>query len=316
MIMPQEPYSLSVAPPPRATEYTLIGLEVLTQGTEFSSVDELNAYLGSEEGQRALKNPAPTESHLQALGLCLTAWGMDPPDRYLWARRALDIDDRMGDALLILAEEETAWRKRVRLFEDAASRLSRLLTDLDLWSRAKDSGSLWHHVTGRPWIRARIAWARELVAGGRLDDAVRLYEETMAWDGEDHAGLRHDLVPLYHELGRIDALDRLSERFTDAADTVTAWERVWLAWRRDPTDADVAQLRQAFDAAWKVNSHVPGAFLRMDEAANLGPTMEIGGPDEALYYAMLSLRWWLDPPERFRWLLRVQDAKAFVDPRS
>lgn len=115
----REPYSLSVAPPPRLTEGHLLQIDTVVRGRPFTSLEEVETFLRSSEGEAAMREATPRNPVEQAYKLALDAWEMDPPDRYTWAERAREMDPRCADAYLILAEQEPAWRKRRRLFEEA-----------------------------------------------------------------------------------------------------------------------------------------------------------------------------------------------------
>jgi len=306
-----------VAPPPRPTERLMAQVQRFLASRRWKSHLEINRLLSSPEGQRALASVPPRSRMEKAQEKAFDAWEADGEDRYRLAREALALDERCSDAWLILAERERTWVKQRKCFEKAVALSSRGASDEGwLESHKKETvaggegdpaGGLYGSVVARPFLRARMALARCLMDGGHFDESRALYEELMNWDGDDHLGVRFEVLHIYHEKNDLQALARLVRRYAVDVTACLAYERLWLALARGAAPRTVARLEKV---ALRANPHVP-AYLsgRRQPHVDLGRTaFVIGGEDEAVDYARMAIVWWAGLPEAWDWL-KAADAK-------
>lgn len=294
------PFSLSAAPAPRLTEGSMLNIAQVMSGRDWSSPEEMNAFLQSPEGQQALASAQPTTSLGRAQAVAMQAWESEPPRRYNLARQALTIDARCSDAWLILAETEAAWRKQRRCFERAVAAAEQAAADEGWLADADPSASLYVRTEARPLLRALVALARCQAGGGYLAEAVATYDRVLALDREDHVGVRYEMVTIYHRQEDLPALRRLLRRF-GADDTCWfAYERLWLALVQGRAARVIAALARKAEAA---NPHVPDFLVGAGNPVDTdSPYVTLGGEEEAAVYAQVARSWWLTEPAARDWL--------------
>lgn len=295
------PRSFSVAPAPRPTERSLVATERALRSKDYDGNKDMNEFLLSEAGQRALEAAQPEGTWERAQDFAYDSWEATGPKRYQLARAALALDERCSDAWLILAEEERSWNKQKRCFDRAIAAAERFGRDEGLLPVDEpEQGSLYGTIPGRTIMRAYVALARCQLKGGYRKEARALYIELIDLDPEDHMGLRQEVVPLLHLLDDREALRTLLDRYPEDAMTPLPYERLWLAIAEGAGPADVERLAQE---AREVNPYVPD-FLRgnrefPDQSSQY---VIIGGEDEAADYAVLARRWWMENARTRAWL--------------
>lgn len=296
------PRSFSVAPAPRPTERSIVQTERAVRSRDFESLDDVNAFLQSPEGQRAMETAEPAGSWESAQDVAYEAWESTGPQRYELARRALAMDDRCSDAWLILAEEERSWRKQKRCFEWAVAAAEGAAAEEGWLQEASqdEEGSLYRQVAGRTYLRAQLALARCLAEGGYVQEARILYEKLLHLDPEDHMGVRFEMLPLYHLADDWEGLRSLLDRYSDDGLASLAYEHLWLAL---VTGADSEEIEQLAEAARQVNPHVPSFLLGEAELPDSRPEyIHPGAEDEAASYAEMAVDWWRREPRVMAWL--------------
>lgn len=304
---PSNPWSDSAAPPPRFTERILLAMSRTVSNRSFDSVDEMNVFLESEEGRRAIESSQPKAPWERAQDLAYDAWEAEGPERYALAEQALKADPRCSDAWLVLAELERSWRKQKRGFERAVAAAEKTYEEEGWRDAAAEYGSLYHLLPARSYLRALMALARHLFDGGYPAEAQRLYGRMLDLDPEDHMGVRYELVRVYHRAGDREGLRDVLDRFPDDDGTTLAYERLWLAVAEGQDEVTVNGLqKQAIEA----NPHVISVFRDEDgepdsEEEDSGlPSgyVTVGGKDEAVAYLAMAMHWWLDEPRTLEWV--------------
>jgi tetratricopeptide (TPR) repeat protein len=296
------PRSFSVAPAPRVTERSLVATGRAVRSTGFHDFEHLNDFLRSEEGQRAMKVAQPEGTWERAQDLAYDAWEATGPRRYQLAREALVVDERCSDAWLILAEQERAWHKQKRCFDRAVKAAERFGQDEELFPTPgeEEGSSLYRTIPGRTIMRAYLAQARCQIAGGYRKEAQALYTMLLDLDPEDHMGVRHEVVPLYHVLGDLEGLRALLNRYPHDAFTIFPCERLWLAITEDAGSEEIDRLEQEVR---KTNPFVLDFLLGNREMpARTSQYVTVGGEDEAADYAEMA-GWWRTHWEARMWLM-------------
>ncbi|PSR28653.1 MAG: hypothetical protein C7B43_09565 [Sulfobacillus benefaciens] len=300
------PFSLSVAPAPMLTE---TGLKNMTkylkkQGLNGRSTEELNEYIASAESQQAMREMTPETEEEQAENIVMEAWYSDPPKRYELARQALEIDSQCSDAYLILAETVSSWRKQRRYFERALaaseSKVAPFKEEMQNEDAQDENGppSLYERIETRPWFRARVSVARNLLEGGWAEEAQAIFQDLLKWDPNDHLGVRYDLIPLFHDLGDYETLSRILDQFADDTTAFLAYERLWLALFRQQEDA-IEYLNQAVEANPFMFDMMTGTMGDV----HWTPYVRLSSPEEAVAYFSAASKWWLDNPELITWVV-------------
>lgn len=294
------PYSLSVAPPPMATELLMSKIGRLLQQENFNSasLEDLNKFLLSAEAQKMLSEMETDEPKEKARELVMLAWESQKPRRYELAKQALSMNPHCSDAYLILAETTNTWRKQKRYFEQAVVASENLIYEYQELAKQDESpNSLYGIVEVRPWFRAKLAMGRILSDGGLLDEARAIFLEILKWDPEDHLGVRYDLIRVLHEQDDLDELSALFVQFEDDTGTFLEYERLWLAIRRQRVDAEEYLQR----AKW-ANPHFLAIVMEPYENVDT-EFMTIGSREEAALYFNFSASWWGQDINILKWVI-------------
>jgi len=279
----------------------MIAVSRAVSSRTFGSIEEINAYLGSTEGQASIVEKPPGGLGL-AQDLAYDAWEAEGSRRFRLAREALTADERCSDAWLILAEKERTWLKQSRCFEKAVAAAERAAQDEGwLTVHHEAAGNLYGFIPARSYLRAKMALARCLMDGSYHDEARAVYEEMLDKDPGDHMGVRFEIIQVYHEQNDREALRSLLKRFAGDVTAPMAYELLWLALVEDGDDRTVKRLGQS---ARRANRHVPAYLLGAREQPPLGDPdhLVLGSEEEAADYARMSRGWWIGEPRARAWL--------------
>jgi tetratricopeptide (TPR) repeat protein len=166
----------------------------------------------------------------------------------------------------------------------------------------------WGFIETRPYMRTRERLAEALRAAGRIEEAVKEYEEMLALNENDNQGMRHLLLPGLLALGRLEEARGLVERFPDECEwnVVFAWGRV-LERRLSRDDAGA---EKALAGARKQNPHME-IYLKghRKPAKNLPDSYSPGSKEEALCFVEPLLMAWQRHPEAMGWLVMHKPGK-------
>jgi len=284
-------------------ERTLLNLERELEEKEFTSEEELQAYI--EKLNRSpdvldlpsRKSLSPAE---QAQDLLYEAWDEpSPAKRTRLARKALELYPDSADAYNILAETEAknlteALNYYKKGMEAGERHLGKAFME-------KNKGFFWGIVKTRPFMRAKLGYARTLHEMGRRREAIRQYEELLALNPGDNQGVRYLLVKAYLEMEEYEAADRLLNRtFREEDSAEFNYNRVLLEYGKHGLSPAVKRL---FRKAVEQNPHVPDYLTGKKRLPRELPEfVGFGDPREAAAYAGTHLHLWLDRPELLDWV--------------
>jgi tetratricopeptide (TPR) repeat protein len=147
-----------------------------------------------------------------------------PQEALKLARRALGLDSRCVDALLLVARATI--RKPEDLLEAAAAAVRTGEDDLGKDFFEENRGYFWGILETRPYMRARAFLAELLAKAGRIPEAIEHLEAMLELNPGDNQGLRYVLLGHYLVLGRLDGARQLFSRFDDEDSAMFAWGRV------------------------------------------------------------------------------------------
>ena len=165
----------------------------------------------------------------------------------------------------------------------------------------------WGFHETRPYMRARERLAGELRAAGRLEEAIKEYDEMLVLNENDNQGVRYHLLPSLLALGRLEAAQALMKRFKDECEwsVVFAWgcvlERL--------LSGDAAAAVKALAVARKQNAHME-AYLKghLKVPKSLPGSYSSGSKEEALCFAEPLLMAWTRHPDAQAWLSKQSTA--------
>ena len=234
-----------------------------------------------------------------------------PAKRLRLAQQALDLDPENADALLMLADASPIeGSKRIEVLRGVVAAAAKRLGSQAFKELVPH---FWGSHETRPYMRAREQLAEALQAAGRLDEAVREYEEMLRLNEKDNQGKRYELLCCLLALGRLAPTQELIGRFeADLTwNVVFAWGRVL----ERLLAKDEAAARQALVAARKQNPHME-AFLtgRRKVPRNLPDSYSPGNADEAAGYTEPLLMAW-QPHDAARAWLSVQAGSTALKNR-
>lgn len=251
---------------------------------------------GGNAGERALR----------AQELIYEAWELsDAQRRQELAQEALGLDRNCADAYLLLAEASDDPLQRADLCRQAVDAGTRSLGQ-EVFRR--EHGHFWLLLETRPYMRARARLGQALTDLGLPREAASHFRELLTLDLDDNLGARHRLAELLLELGEIQELTRLLERFEDERAPVDFhYTRALLAYRA----GDRSQAQELLETAVALNSHVPG-YLLGDRPLpeELPETSTLGDEREASLYAAGARQGWLETPGALRWLVELAAGEA------
>ena len=213
-----------------AAERTLGQLTKFLKGKNFSSAEEVNAYIKSvDRSQPAdifdLKLDQPSDDPIERAQE-LAYGAMEVSTRHQirrLARQALELDPDCIDALTTLAATEKSPKKVIEQLTAAVKagerRLGREFFD-------ENRGYFWGLLETRPYMRAREALADTLLADGRVQESIQHREALLDLCASDNLGIRDSLMGLYLAADNVEAASDLLERYEEDAGAVFGWARV------------------------------------------------------------------------------------------
>lgn len=164
-------------------------------------------------------------------------------------------------------------------------------------------GCLWRLSEARPYMETRAYLARLLVEDGKIDEAIRHYEELLRFDTDDNLSLRYPLLACYlarNDLGSVRALFR---RFNCTEDAVFAWAAVL----EKVVNKDFEGVTHTLNAARRLNGYVEPYLTRQKPlpknwAAHCGSD----GEREAIFCARILGPGWRKRRKAVAWLKRIR----------
>jgi len=233
----------------------------------------------------------------RAQELVYMAWDTDDPDeRRALAHAALELDQNLPGAYVVLAECESDLPHRIDLYHYAL-RLCEVelgAENMTLWV-----GAFWGIPETRPYMRTRCGLAQTLWEAGEYQEAVAHYVELLRLDPNDHLGVRYWLVHAYLFLQENDALSELFAAYPDEIVPEWLYSKALLAWRV----GHVAQANEMLTLALGVNAFVPDYLLLKRRLPKVMPIhLTFGGKDEAMSYEEMFGDLWRQTPGAVEWL--------------
>ena len=277
-----------------AAERTLGQLTKFLEGKNFSSAEEVNAYIESvDRSQPAdifdLKLDQPSDDPIvRAQELAYGA--MEASTRHQirrLARQALELDPDCIDALTTLAATEKSPKKAIEQLtvavEAGERRLGREFFD-------ENRGYFWGLLETRPYMRAREALADMLLTDGRVQESIQHREALLDLCASDNLGIRDNLMGLYLAADNVEAASDLLDRYEEDSGAVFAWARVLIHYLFREFDEAEEALIDARDG----NPYVePYLLLEKEVPLDLPSSYVLGEESEAqvaAFHLLLALR--------------------------
>jgi tetratricopeptide (TPR) repeat protein len=243
----------------------------------------------------------------------------DPDWQITQAQRALEICPDCADAYTILAEYAPYPAQALML---SATAVDAALRSMDHGLLESAIGNFWAIHETRPYMRARLALARQLWAIGRRDESITHLRDLLQLNADDNQGVRYILASQLLEGGRDEEIQTLLQTY-DEESTFWCFFQALAAFRRE---GDTPQARLLLGKARKVNPHVVSRLL--DGPADRQYELRFGNDPGAFHEANNYVNdlggGWRQTPGAFTWLRRVvadsksrkRGARAAVGPTA
>lgn len=243
--------------------------------------------------------PNKRSNEQRAQELVYDAWEAPTAERGLrLVQQALELDAENVDALLMMAD--AAGFKGDERMEVLRGIVAAGAKRLGKKAFQELVPHFWGFHETRPYMRARERLAEELRAAGRLEEAIKEYDEMLALNENDNQGVRYHLLPSLLALGRLEAAQALMNRYKDECEwnVVFAWGRVL-----ERVLSGDAAAGKALAVARKQNAHME-AYLKGHRKLpkNLPGSYSPGSKEEALCFAEPLLMAWTRHPDSQAWL--------------
>ena len=260
----------------------------LLRSREWGSLEEANAIVREWLDAGAPEPDVELTPLERAQDIMYDAFETTGRKRVKLARRALEVSPDCADAYVVLAEETARTNEQARdLYTEGVAAGERAIGPEAF---EEGEGYFWGVLETRPYMRARTGLAGALAGLGDVDGAVREYRGLLELNPNDNQGIRILLSSLLAEEGRDDELEELLDSYEDEASCNWPYSRALLAFRRGGRTPEAEAL---MDAAIEANPFVPFIVLRFMETPDPPPYVSLGGPDEAVSYAVdNALAWW------------------------
>ena len=292
--------NLPPIPDMRANERALSGIHAALAGQQFESIEEANVFLKAQLASGGLsperkKGTTPLET---AQDIMYDAWDSKGKQRIDLAYKALSVSKDCADAYVLLAEEAAADGADAIRFLEEGVRAGEHALGRKMFE--EEAGNFWGILETRPYMRARFGLAQLLRAGGERARAIAIMQDLLRLNPGDNQGVRHELAVCLLEEEDLEALGKLLDEYPDEYSAVWFYSRALMKYRQEGrTPAGDACLVEAFEQ----NRFVPLYLLGKKRFPARSPEyMSIGDDNEAVVYALDSVRVWQETRGALLWM--------------
>jgi tetratricopeptide (TPR) repeat protein len=296
------------------SEKMMAGLHKLLEERGIEDADQLKAVL--EEASRGgidqlfgAYEPDTDEDRAQDL-----AWSaMDaesPREAQHLFEAALKFDPECVDALVMQALTLDGEAAVLSQLERAVAAGAKKLGGEKFF--AENKGHFWGIVETRPYMRARMALAKELSEAGHTLDAIAHYEELLELCPNDNGGNRDPLLALYLRAGETHRAGELMKKYEEAS-ACFAYGRFIHAVLTADEDDDV---RAAFRSAYAANPHVADHLIREKQLPEFEGMHGFGDETEAAYCLTMMFDALVSHPAIMGAMIELYKAKPSRTPNT
>lgn len=265
-------------------EMALLAVARLTEGREFATPDEAQAFVREQLlARRAAAPEAPKTPMEAAVELVHRANAYEGRRRVKLARQALREWSDCADAWVILAEEMPDPDMALECYRNGVQAGERAL-GAEMFE--KNSGHFWSLLETRPYMRARTGMAELLLAMGETDTAFAHLRALLQLDEDDHQGLRYVFLPALLENARFTEANELLEEFIEDQGATFAWARALVAFGESGAGPAASA---ALAEARRVNLHVAKYLAGTSPLPRREPADPRPGSDDEGQQAALEL---------------------------
>jgi tetratricopeptide (TPR) repeat protein len=255
------------------------------QEQNFESIDEINEFMN-----KRLNSPLPKKTVMttkeRAQQKIYDAYEVEGLQRYKLAKEALKLDPNCVDAYVLLAEYEGSLKKAAEMYEKGMKVGEK---ELGAAFFKENKGHFWGLIETRPYIRAKVNYAEALYQLGKVDQAIKQYEEILELNAMDNQGVRYSLFPAYLEQMEIKKAEKLLEQFEEGG-AYCLYNKLLLELLKNGFTPKSAKLLKE---AKKENRHVIALLTGKKRIPKQLPDYYgMGDENEAIIYADAHLPLW------------------------
>jgi tetratricopeptide (TPR) repeat protein len=288
----------------RIIERDLLALKQTMEGKNFGSVEEMNKYIREINKDGKLPQWEPKTPLEQAQSLIYDALETVGKRRLELAKQALKISADCADAYVLLAEEKARSPEEALKLYEAGMQAGERALGKEIFK--KEAGHFWGMVETRPYMRARLGVAQCLWALGRWEEAVSHFRDLLRLNPNDNQGVRYILAASLLEIGDIDALQQLLDRY-DEPTAEWLYTKALVAYTKQ---GDTAEARKLLTEALEHNPHVASYILGEKKLPRILPErVGFGDTSEAVTYAAEFGAGWHQTKGAVDWLASVTGRK-------
>lgn len=221
----------------------------------------------------------------------------DPKNRRALANKALELSEDCADAYCILAGATSSIKKATELYRKAVDAGERAIGPKDF---DDFKGRFWGHIETRPFMRAKEHLARCLAYQGKIDEAIKHYEEILKLNPGDNQGIRYRLLICLFRKGKDKKIAELFDQYPGDACAHFYYHRaLWLFKKENASD----EANEWLQIAINNNTHVPSYLLGSKKIPLIMPEyMQLGEETEAIIYAEEAKADWRITRYALAWL--------------
>lgn len=283
-------------------ERDLRSIQKLIEGKDFSSIEEMNAFLRETTAKGEIPEWKPETLVEQAQELVYRALqARDKKERIRLAMDALKISQDCTDAYVLLAEEAAEVPEQARDWYQRGVEAGERVLGHDLFKR--EAGHFWGIVETRPYMRAREGLAECLFLLGEHDAAIEHFRDMLRLNPNDNQGIRYKLLSGLMEKGDIGRAEELLEQFEDEVSAVWLFTSALVTFIRK---GDNPEARRQLTEAVKQNPHVVPYLIGQRRLPRTLPDyIGFGDESEAEAYMAEFGATWLDTQGALEWVRAV-----------
>lgn len=295
---------LTAAPVSRMEmEKTMREIQKLTEGKDFNSIDELNAFMNQELNKPAFSQASSraTTKKEQAQDLIYQAYDHPSPEaRVHLSKKALKLDSNQTDAYVILGEEATSYEKAIGYYLQGLQAAEREFGQAFF---KENTGHFWGLIETRPYMRAKAGYADCLWGLGKKKEAIYQYQQMLTLNPNDNQGIRYILLQSYIDQKEYAKGKQIILQYQEYTANIV-FNRVLIEFGEHGLSSTIPSL---IKKAKESNPHVTAYLLGKKKLPPHRPEyIGIGDEREAITYAQEHLYLWNRVPELVNLLKKQQ----------
>jgi len=289
-------------PDRRALEITSFKIGHLLEQKKFNKESEIKEYLNTIMKTQDMSAYSPKTKIEEAQIVMYKAFDTeDKKERIKLAQDVLKISKDCADAYVLLAEEKAKNSdERLKYYEEGIEAGKRALGAEFFKTH---TGSFWGITETRPYMRALLGYAQELVERGNVEKGIETYRYMLKLNPNDNQGVRYLLLSELFETGEYDEIKRLlaSKIYADDSSVEWMYSKALISFI---TTGPSGESKQKLVEAVKINNNVIKYLLgntKMD-IETMSDYYTSGSEDEAKEYVLNYYRGWIKTPGAIAWL--------------